>query len=66
MEVMCYSQYFVHHKALSSTLSGTLNTDTIYKCATSPNNCKASNVIQTTLVILNNFPTPGTPCCIYT
>ena len=60
---MCYSQYFVHHNALSSTVSSTLNTAATYLCTTSTN-CKASNVIRTTLVIWNNYPN-STPCCIY-
>ncbi len=39
MEVMAYSQYFIQHKALSSTLSSTITT---------------SNVISSTLKIWSN------------
>jgi hypothetical protein len=61
---MAYSQYFIHHKALSSTLSSTLNTAGLpYSCDVGIN-CKASNVIQSTLLIWNNKP-GTTPCCIY-
>ncbi len=63
MEVMAYSQYFIQHKALSSTLSSTLTARLPYKCDVDTN-CKAGNVMRSTLVIWNNWP-GTTSCCIY-
>jgi hypothetical protein len=64
MEVMAYSQYFIHDKAFSSTLSTTMTTAGLpYSCEVGTN-CQASNVMRSTLVIWNNKP-GTTPCCIY-
>jgi hypothetical protein len=68
MEVMAYSQYFIHHKALSSTLSTTLTTSGLPYSCTTGTNCLAVNVLRSTLLIWNTSPvpaSPNTPCCIY-
>jgi hypothetical protein len=54
MEVMAYSQYFIHHKALSSTLSSTLATEGLPYFCEVDTNCKSENVMRSTLVIWNN------------
>ena len=63
MEVMAYSQEYIHHNAMGSILSSTLTTDLTYLCTTSTN-CQAASVQRKEVLIWNNAP-GTTPCCIY-